>query len=145
MVDAEREVRRTVGECLPVLSGDLPHGELIGSDDGFWSEVPRSQPIRSGQDLRHVLVAESRYVRLVAEAVDLVRLGQHSPDLSCHLVVTREGVVCPFEDDHLLLTCKRLDDRCFRERPHDVDVHGSDLRVVVLAEEVNTCLDVLRS
>ena len=74
----------------------------------------------------------------------LQSLGKSSTDVAAKRVITSQGLVGALDDDNVLLTAQRIDDRRLRERADDVDVNGADLRIALLAQVITGALNIFR-
>ena len=120
VIDAEHEVRLAIGGTLAVLALHLADRELVGAERVLRSEIARADAVRTAEQPRHLGRRHRRHLAFVKMGFE--RLAERGPDVPRQRIVAGQAFVGAFDDDDVLLTPQRVDDRRLGERADHVDV-----------------------
>ena len=142
MVDAENEEADAVSCGFAILAGQAGGSELVSAEDVFGAEVAGAEAIGAAEDFGNVADLKRGQAFRSGTAFVMGGLGEGGADVAAERVVAGKGFVGALEDDDVLLALEGFNDGGFGKGADDIDVKGADAGAVLLAQEIDSSLDV---
>src|SRR6266849_3470287 len=109
MINSQREVGFAARGALAVLATSLANGKLISAKSVLGPKVARTDTVGSSEQPGRFLGTKRGQISAVF--VHLVGFAQCHPDVARQRVVTGQCLIRSLQNDHVLLTSQRVDDR----------------------------------